>query len=78
MASPPEHVEVNRAHWTRSNADFTDADAKDKWARDEIVWGSFEWPEAELEILGDVFGSDVVELGCGTAYFSAWLARRGA
>ena len=21
---------------------------------------------------------DVVELGCGTAYFSAWLARRGA
>ena len=23
-------------------------------------------------------GKDVVELGCGTAYFSAWLARRGA
>ena len=23
-------------------------------------------------------GLDVVELGCGTAYFSAWLARRGA
>ena len=28
--------------------------------------------------LGDVDGLDVVELGCGTAYFSAWLARRGA
>ncbi len=26
----------------------------------------------------DVVGKDVVELGCGTAYFSAWLARRGA
>jgi ubiquinone/menaquinone biosynthesis C-methylase UbiE len=25
-----------------------------------------------------VAGLDVVELGCGTAYFSAWLARRGA
>jgi len=29
-------------------------------------------------VLGDVNGLDVVELGCGTAYFSAWLARRGA
>ena len=29
-------------------------------------------------MLGDVAGLDVVELGCGTAYFSAWLARRGA
>ena len=28
--------------------------------------------------LGDVDGLDVVELGCGTAYVSAWLARRGA
>ncbi|MGH3040363.1 MAG: class I SAM-dependent methyltransferase [Gaiellaceae bacterium] len=25
-----------------------------------------------------VHGLDVVELGCGTAYVSAWLARRGA
>ena len=29
-------------------------------------------------MLGDVAGLDVVELGCGTAYFSAWLAKRGA
>jgi 2-polyprenyl-3-methyl-5-hydroxy-6-metoxy-1,4-benzoquinol methylase len=29
-------------------------------------------------VLGDVAGLDVVELGCGTAYFSAWLARAGA
>ena len=29
-------------------------------------------------MLGDVAGKDVVELGCGTAYFSAWLAKRGA
>jgi SAM-dependent methyltransferase len=26
----------------------------------------------------DLAGMDVVELGCGTAYVSAWLARRGA
>ncbi len=29
-------------------------------------------------MLGDVDGRDVVELGCGTAYLSARLARRGA
>ena len=35
-------------------------------------------PEADVGALPDVNGMDVVELGCGTAYFSAWLARRGA
>jgi SAM-dependent methyltransferase len=34
--------------------------------------------EGEVAVLGDVEGLDVTELGCGTAYFSAWLARRGA
>jgi SAM-dependent methyltransferase len=38
----------------------------------------FHVPEAEVGALPDVAGLDVVELGCGTAYVSAWLARRGA
>ena len=38
----------------------------------------FDNRERDLGVLGDVDGLDVVELGCGTAYFSAWLARRGA
>jgi SAM-dependent methyltransferase len=29
-------------------------------------------------MLPDVSGMDTIELGCGTAYVSAWLARRGA
>jgi SAM-dependent methyltransferase len=29
-------------------------------------------------VLPDVSGLDAVELGCGTAYVSSWLARRGA
>ena len=29
-------------------------------------------------MLPDVTGIDVVELGCGTAYFGAWLKRAGA
>src|SRR5262249_21745759 len=68
----------NVANWTRANEEYTDASAERAWAQEEIAWGVFERPESELKILGDVNGLDVVELGCGTAYFSAWLARRGA
>ncbi len=35
-------------------------------------------PESEIRVLPDVAGADVIELGCGTAYFAAWLKRRGA
>jgi SAM-dependent methyltransferase len=74
----PEYVQQNIATWTRANAEYTDASAARAWAQEEITWGVFQTPESQLNILGDVSGLDVVELGCGTAYFSAWLARRGA
>ena len=48
------------------------------WARPDAVWGLFAVPERELGVLGDVRGLDVLELACGTAYVSAWLARLGA
>ena len=60
------------------NAEFTDDAAPSAWTAAEITWGLFAVPEREIGALGDVAGLDVVELGCGTAYFSAWLARRGA
>ena len=31
-----------------------------------------------MNALGDVADLDVIDLGCGTGYFSAWLAKRGA
>ena len=68
----------NREVWTKANAEYTDAKARDSWAREEIDWGMFSGPESEIGALGEVDGKDVVELGCGTAYFGAWLARRGA
>jgi SAM-dependent methyltransferase len=68
----------NRALWTIVNARFTDEDAERAWAAEEITWGLFGVPERELGVLGAVDGLEVVELGCGTAYLSAWLARRGA
>lgn len=35
-------------------------------------------PEAELQVLGDVAGKDVLELGCGAAQWSISLAKLGA
>lgn len=71
-------IALNRALWAVMNERFTDAAADDMWARPELVWGLFATPERDLGVLGDVRGCDVVELACGTAYFSAWLARAGA
>jgi ubiquinone/menaquinone biosynthesis C-methylase UbiE len=74
----PDYVEQNVAHWTEANAEYTDAQAERAWAQEEIKWGVWETPESDLDVLGNVEGLDIVDLGCGTAYFSAWLARRGA
>jgi len=71
-------VAVNRALWTLVNAEFTDERAHQAWAAEEITWGLFEVPEQQLAVLGDVADLDVIELGCGTAFLSALLARRGA
>jgi SAM-dependent methyltransferase len=68
----------NREAWTKANADYTDAAAARAWAADEMDWGMWHVPERQVGAIRDVAGLDVIELGCGTAYFSAWLARRGA
>ena len=42
-------------------------------------WGIFGIAESEVGLLpDDIEGLRTVELGCGTAYVSSWLARRGA
>ena len=74
----PDYVPRNVELWTKQNVDYTGPRARQAWADDEITWGIFSIPDSELGALGDVAGLDVVELGCGTAYFSAWLAKRGA
>ena len=78
-AELPDHVARNRAYWDEVNAPRYVESGRRSWATDEISWGIFGVPERELHALpSDVRGMDVVELGCGTAYFGSWLARRGA
>jgi len=71
-------LDRNRELWSVVNEQFTDADAEAKWSAPEIGWGLFRAPESEFGLLGDVADARVVELGCGTAYLSAWLVRAGA
>ena len=47
----------NRALWTESNREYTDANAATNWALDEISWGIWGIDEAELNVLGDVDAS---------------------
>jgi ubiquinone/menaquinone biosynthesis C-methylase UbiE len=76
--SEPDYVAINRQGWTKANAAYTDAQAHDAWAQEEITYGQWQARESELRVLPDVTDKDVVELGCGTAYFGAWLKRAGA
>jgi SAM-dependent methyltransferase len=73
----PEHVERNVQVWS-GDEDYLVESGRRSWASDEPTWGIWGIPERELQVLPALEGKDVVELGCGTAYWSAWLARRGA
>ena len=64
----------------RANRDFWDREA-DRYQAEQAVraaWGVWSLPEEELNVLGDVAGKDVLELGCGAAQWGIALARRGA
>src|SRR6187200_2455439 len=83
VAAPEEYLTANRAFWERLSPDVGAhgdqvAHGTQRWAEPEPVWGDWSVPESRLRLLPDVTGLDVLELGCGTGYVSAWLARLGA
>ncbi len=71
-----EHVLRNRTHWDQQAAEYAEPGRR-SW-QSEPRWGIWGIPDSRLHILPDVAGRDTIELGCGTAYISSWLARRGA
>jgi SAM-dependent methyltransferase len=72
-----EHAAQARAMWNEDAPNWVRS-GRQNWAREAPAWGAWRVPEDELRILPDVGGMDVVDLGCGTGYWSAWLARIGA
>jgi SAM-dependent methyltransferase len=71
------YLAANRKNWENLR-DFQEQTARRNWAQTELDWGMWGVREADVHLLPDVTGKDVIELGCGTAYWSAWLARLGA
>jgi ubiquinone/menaquinone biosynthesis C-methylase UbiE len=70
------HVRVNRDSWDEDAANWVER-GREAWTLEEPVWGRGN-RESEIHLLPDVSGLEAIELGCGTAYISAWLMRRGA
>lgn len=73
MSSDVEH---NRAFWDADSDDYQAAHG-DALAEAPLAWGAYRVPESELQILGDLRGLDVLELGCGAAQWSVALAAQG-
>jgi SAM-dependent methyltransferase len=73
-----DHVLRNRAVWDQWAPDYTGPGLR-SWSAAEPTWGIWGIPEAQAGVLpSGLDGADTIELGCGTGYVSAWLARRGA
>jgi SAM-dependent methyltransferase len=76
----PEHVQRNRTSWDAWAHEFVGPGER-AWrlGPGDETWGIWNVPESQLHLLpDDLDGRDTIELGCGTGYVSAWLARRGA
>lgn len=74
----PDYVLHNREHWDRQAAGYV-ASGERHWAAANPTWGIWDVSESEIRMLPeDISNRDAIELGCGTAYVSAWMARRGA
>jgi len=78
VTGTPDHVLRNRSAWDQWAPDYARAGLR-SWAATEPTWGIWGIAEAQARVFPtNLGGRDSIELGCGTGYVSAWLARRGA
>ena len=66
----------NREFWDGQSDSYQERNAA--FIERGMAWGLWQIPEAELNVLGDVSGLDVLELGCGAAEWSRALLPAGA
>jgi SAM-dependent methyltransferase len=75
------HIRVNRALWNQDADDYQRRNAsqiRGQAFTGDVTWGLWAIPESRLQVLGDVEGRQILELGCGGAQWSTALTRRGA
>ena len=83
MSAMPEPAEPsidalkNRHYWDGYSDEYQ-RDHGPQLDPGDAGWGPWQIPERDLRVLGDVQGLDVLELGCGAAQWSIWLAGQGA
>jgi SAM-dependent methyltransferase len=70
-------VAANRGWWD-GDADAYHAEHGDFLGTADFVWAPERLREEDAHLLGDVRGRTVMEVGCGAAMCSRWLAARGA
>jgi SAM-dependent methyltransferase len=75
---PPNYLQGNVDAWQQRAEKFASW-AGESWATDCPGWGVWRIPESDIRLLpADMSEMNCIELGCGTAYVSAWMCRRGA
>jgi ubiquinone/menaquinone biosynthesis C-methylase UbiE len=76
-ADAAQTVRANRSWWD-GDADAYHAEHLAFLGEAEFMWCPENLREADAHLLGDVRGRAVLEVGCGAAMCSRWLARQGA
>ena len=73
-----DHCADNRESWNADSDTYQADHGPQLAASGGLAWGVWQIPEASLQILGEVKGRDILELGCGAAQWSIALAKAGA
>lgn len=77
-AALTRHAAKNRDWWNAESDAYQERHGEQLATNAGLAWGVWQIPEAELVVLGEVAGRDVLELGCGAAQWSISLAKLGA
>lgn len=78
MSDLRDHERRNQAAWDADSDAYQARHGAQLAASGGLAWGTGNIPEAELAVLGDVAGKDILEFGCGGAQWSIGLALAGA
>lgn len=71
------HLRKNLADWEANSAAYERRCAAVLGGRRAAAWGLWRVPESRLQVLGEVRGLDILELGCGAARWSIAIGRGG-
>ncbi len=74
----PAYVQRNRRTWDRDAPGYEALHQTGLRRNGGRAWGLFRVPERKLRLLEDVRNKDVLELGCGAAWWSIALSKDGA